>query len=65
MKTKKDMIEEIEASRSHYVTYGAGDLGIPIRREDAIRDIATMDDDQIGDGDWEECDSKGGMKDEI
>uniref|UniRef100_A0A6M3LX41 Uncharacterized protein n=1 Tax=viral metagenome TaxID=1070528 RepID=A0A6M3LX41_9ZZZZ len=59
MKTKKDLLEEIKASRSDFVTYGDGDLGIPIRREDALRDIASMDDDQIGDGDWEECDPRG------
>ena len=59
MKTKKEMMEEIEASRSDYITYGDGDLGIPIRREDAIRDIASMDDESIGEGDWEECDSTG------
>jgi len=59
MKTKKDLLEEIEASSSDYVTYGDGDLGIPIRREDAIKDIASMEDEQIGEGDWEECDSNG------
>jgi len=59
MKTKKDLLEEIKASRNDYITYGASDLGIPIRREDAIRDIASMDDESIGEGDWEECDSNG------
>ena len=59
MKTKKDLLEEIEASRSDYITYGDGDLGIPIRREDALRDIVSMDEESIGKGSWEECDSNG------
>jgi len=59
MKTKKDLLEEIEASRSDYITYGDGDLGIPICREAALRDIVSMEEESIGDGDWEECDSNG------
>lgn len=59
MKTVKEMIIELEASDSEYVTYGESDLGIPILREDAISDISSMEDEQIGNGTWYECDSKG------
>jgi len=59
-KTKKEMLlAEIRASKSAYVTYGDGDLGIPIERMAAIADIESMDDEQIGDGTWYECDETG------
>ena len=59
MKTAKQMADEIRASKSEYVTYGASDLGIAVKREDAIADIEAMDDEMIGDGTWYECDSEG------
>ncbi len=59
-KTKDQLIKEIEASKSEYITYG-GD-GKPVKRKDAIKDIKSMDDDIIGDGDWEECDEHGNVK---
>ena len=59
MKTAKQLADEIRASNSEYVTYGDGDIGIPVKREDAIRDIEGMDDEQIGEGTWYECDGTG------
>ena len=59
MKTAKEMVAEIGASKSAYVTYGESDLGIAVKREDAIADISTMDDEMIGEGTWYECNSKG------
>jgi hypothetical protein len=61
MKTAKEMADEIRASGSDYVTYGESDLGIPIKREDAILDIESMDDEMIGEGTWYECDKKGNV----
>ena len=61
MKTVKDMVKELEGSKSDYVTYGDGDLGIPVRREDAILDIGAMEDIQIGEGTWYECDENGNI----
>ena len=58
-KTAKQMADEIRASGSDFVTYGESDLGIPIKIEDAIRDIESMDDEQIGEGTWYECDAEG------
>jgi len=59
MTRKEDMIKEIEASTSEFVTYGDGDLGIAVSKVDAIQDIKSMDEDSIGDGTWYECDQKG------
>ena len=62
MKTrKKELIEEISASKSEFVTYGSSDIGMPVKREDAIADISGMDDDMIGDGTWYECDATGNV----
>jgi len=61
MKTAKELAQEIMASNSNFVTYGDGDLGIPVKREDAIADILGMDDDMIGDGTWYECDAEGNV----
>lgn len=61
MKTVKQMIEEIQASKSAHITYGDGDLGIPVYREDAIKDILSMEDEQIGEGTWYECDEDGNI----
>lgn len=59
MKTAKQMADEIARSTSDYVTYGESDLGIPVKKEDAIKDILGMDDEMIGNGTWFECDSQG------
>lgn len=61
MKTAKEMAEEIKASKSEYVTYGESDLGTPVKREDAIVDIESMDDEAIGEGTWYECDEEGNI----
>lgn len=63
MKTSKELAGEIRASTSAYVTYGDGDLGIPVAREEAIMDIDVMDDDLIGDGIWYECNEFGTVTD--
>ena len=60
-KTVKEMVAELEASNSEYVTYGSSDLGVPVKREDAIADISGMDDEQIGEGTWYECDETGAV----
>jgi len=62
MKTAKEMAAEIQASESEYITYGASDVGIPVKKTDAIKDILSMDDEMIGDGDWYECDQNGEVK---
>jgi uncharacterized protein YuzE len=59
MKTVKELLEEIKASKALYITYGDSDLGIPVLREDTLADIASMDDEQIGEGTWFECDEEG------
>ena len=61
--TKAQLIDELKNSDAEYVTYGDGDLGIPVLRTDAIRDIESMDDESIGDGTWYECDSEGNLVD--
>ena len=61
MKTSIQMVEEIRASKSEFVTYGESDLGTPVAKQDAIDDISSMDDDMIGDGDWYECDAEGNV----
>ena len=57
MKTVLEMVEELKASDSEYVSYGND--AIPVLREDAIADIEQMEDESIGSGDWYECDSEG------
>jgi hypothetical protein len=59
MKTKDQLLAEIKASKSEYVTYGESDIGIAVKREDAIVDIAGMEDEQVGEGTWHECDAGG------
>ena len=59
MKTAKEMTAEIKRSKSAYVTYGYSDLGIPVKKADAIRDISSMEDEMIGEGTWYECDADG------
>ena len=61
MKTAKQLAAEIQASSSEYVTYGEADLGIPVKREEAIKDILSMGDDMIGEGKWYECDGDGNI----
>jgi len=61
MKTAIQMANEIRSSSSAFVTYGDSDLGIPVAKDDAIADIMTMDDEQIGDGTWYECDETGAV----
>jgi hypothetical protein len=63
MKTAKQLADEIRASASLYVTYGDGDLGIPVKMEDSIADIEAMDDEAIGEGTWYECDEDGKVDD--
>jgi hypothetical protein len=62
-KTVAQMVAELERSTAEYVTYGYSDLGIAVGREDAIADIKMMDDEQIGDGTWYECDAEGRVVD--
>lgn len=61
MKTVNQMVEELKASKSAYVTYGESDIGIPVKLADAIADISAMDDEQIGEGTWYECDEDGNI----
>ena len=63
MKTKKELLAEIKASKSDWVTYGESDLGTPIKREDAILDITGMEEEMIGLGTWYECDNEGNIID--
>ena len=44
---------------AEYVTYGDGDLGVPVPIFDAQADFEQMDDDQIGEGTWYVCDKNG------
>jgi hypothetical protein len=59
MKTAKEMVAEIAASKSEYVTYGESEIGLPVKKEDAMDDILTIDDELIGEGVWYECNSQG------
>ena len=61
MKTVKSMVAEITASKSQFVTYGESELGNPVKKADAIADILSMDDEQIGGGIWYECDESGSV----
>jgi len=61
MKTKREMIDEILASGADFITYGDGDLGMPIATENAIDDISGMNDEMIGEGTWYPCDEKGNV----
>jgi hypothetical protein len=51
-KTTKRLADENRASDSEHVEI---DLGTLIKLNDAIRDIESMDDKQIGEGTWYEC----------
>jgi hypothetical protein len=59
MNRKEEMLREMRDSKSEFVTYGDGDLGIPVERLSAINDIESMDEEAIGDGAWFECTSEG------
>lgn len=58
---KQEAIDFLENSTSEYVTYGleASDLGTPVERKEAIKDISLMDDEIWADGDIYECDKEG------
>ena len=55
VKRRSEMLAEIAASDVEYVTYGDGDLGVPVSKADAMEDIASMDPLSIGDGTWYPC----------
>jgi hypothetical protein len=61
--TKGEKIAELIRSKARrgaeYVTYGDGDLGVPIPIFDAIVDFESMEDDLIGEGTWFVCDETG------
>ncbi|MFZ4525659.1 MAG: hypothetical protein ACOYOE_08950 [Chlorobium sp.] len=62
MKTKAEMIDILEDARQRgvqFVTYGDGDLGVPVAIDEAIKDFEAMEDQQIGEGDWFPCDNAG------
>lgn len=59
MARKEQMLKEIEASKATFVTYG-GDT-TPVKKEVALIDIASMDEDVIGPGDWEEVHTPSSM----
>ena len=61
MTTVLQMVKEIKASSSEFVTYGESDIGIAVERIDAIADIEGLEDEQIGDGTWYECDKNGNI----
>jgi len=54
-----DAMHEKELDGAEYVTYGDGDLGVPIPIFEARADFEQMDDDQIGEGTWYVCDANG------
>ena len=48
MKTKAELINALEDAQRQgvqFVTYGDGDLGIPMAIDEAIRDFESFDDD--------------------
>ncbi len=57
---KKTMLQQMRESNSEFVTYGDGDLGMPIERLSAIADIEAMDDENFQ-GDWYDCDCEGNV----
>ena len=56
---KASMLAEIKAIPAKYVSYGDGDLGIAVKKADAIRDIESMAPESIGEGTWYPCDKNG------
>ncbi len=67
MKTKAELINALEDAQRQgvqFVTYGDGDLGIPMAIDEAIRDFEAMEEHQIGTVDYNvnglfECNSEG------
>ena len=60
----KDQLNEAAEQGVQFVTYGDGDLGVPVAIDDAIRDFEAMEDQQIGNVEYGvdglfECDSEG------
>jgi len=56
MSTKNELIEALINARSndvHTVWYGNVENAEPVNINDAILDISTMSDDEIGDGTWD------------
>ena len=65
MKTKAELIDALEDARQQgvqFVTYGDGDLGVPVAIDEAIKDFEVMEDQQIGAGTWFPCDEVGTIK---
>ena len=65
IKTTSEMISEIEKAKSFgvkYITYGDGDLGQAVEIDEAIADISSMEDHQIGEGTWFVCDKNGNVE---
>jgi len=54
-----EAMHEKELDGAEYVTYGDGDLGVPVHILEARADFEQMDDYQIGDGTWYVCDANG------
>lgn len=58
-KRKAEVLEEIKKCPVKYVSYGDGDLGMAVPRDEAITDIESMDPITIGAGTWYPCDRTG------
>ncbi|NCB31483.1 MAG: hypothetical protein EOM66_08765 [Clostridia bacterium] len=56
---KAQLLDEIRSCPAKYVSYGSGDLGIAVPKADALKDIASMDEESIGEGTWYPCDKNG------
>lgn len=56
---KIQMMAEIEACPARFVTYGDGDLGVAVEKNQALADIDSMDPESIGEGTWYPCDKNG------
>jgi len=54
-----EAMHEKELDGAEYVTYGEGDLGVPVQILEARADFEQMDDYQIGEGTWYVCDKEG------
>lgn len=58
-KRKAEMLREIGKCPTRYVSYGDGDLGIAIKKADALKDIESIAPESIGEGTWYPCDKDG------
>ncbi len=56
---RKESIECLKKMDVQYVTYGDSDLGMPVKKEDAISDWEQMEDEMWGEGTWYVCDGEG------